>query len=77
MNDVVVSNINLRAGSSLTVTYTSDVQPASGSVSFAVAFDGGSGPDPDTFLDVASLEVTVKEVGSRFRFGYALDQDPR
>ena len=60
VNDVVISNINMRADQTLTVTYMSDAQPMAGDVTFMVSFDGGHGPDKG-FKDVASLSVTVME----------------
>ena len=60
VNDLVISNINIAAGASITVTYMSDAQPTAGDVTFAVSFDGGHGPDTG-FASVADLSVTVME----------------
>ena len=60
VNDLVISGLNMSAGSSLTVAYMSDVQPTAGSVTFGIAFDGGHGPD-ESFIALDDETVTIME----------------
>ena len=60
VNDLVISNINMGAGQSLTITYATDITAKAGDVAFKIGFDGGRGPD-EGFTALPDLTVTVMD----------------
>ena len=76
--DVFVDNVMLAGGDTVTFTYTSAMaQGTTGSAVFAVAIDGGDGPDdfPDTGPKAVGGMTTVdsRRGRSRFRYGSGYD----
>ena len=65
VDELVISGINLSAGSDLTITFMSDAQPKAGDAVFKLAFDGGHGPDKGFIaLDDVTFEVMDARAGS-------------
>ena len=60
VNDLVISNISLGAGQSLTITYATDIAAKAGDFAFKVGFDGSHGPD-EGFIALPDLSVTVMD----------------
>ena len=63
LDELVISNINLRATQNLTLTFTTDIQPTAGTATFKFAFDGGHGPDTG-FIALPDETVEVLEAAA-------------
>ena len=72
--DVFVDNVMLAGGETVTFTYTSAMaQGTTGAAAFAVAIDGGDGPDTGPMAVGGMTTVTVDEAAPRFRYGNGYD----